>query len=103
MSTVASEPIVPPPLPSFRLEMPKVASPVSGESAADVEANIGARIDRAAVVIVDEGKNGIRREIAIGHRRDRNICVAADMAAAAIQDLECGVAHNVDVRWTRRH
>src|SRR5215203_6034033 len=65
------------------------------ESAADVEANIGARIDRARIVIVYEGKDGIRRKIAAG--RYRNVCVLADLASATIQDLERGVADDVEV------
>ena len=63
MSTVANEPIVPPPLPSFRLESAKDCIAGSGESAADVEVNVGARIDRSAVAIIDKGKNGICGEI----------------------------------------
>src|SRR4030095_796675 len=69
----------------------------SRERAADIEGNVGARIDRAAVVIVNEGNNGIRREAATGTRRDRNISAGPNVAAVIIQDLEGRVAHNVDV------
>ena len=43
-------------------------------------------------MIVSEGKNGIRREVATGTGRDENICVATDVATVVIEDLEVGVA-----------
>ena len=63
---------------------------MSGESAANVDDNVDARSDGAAVAIVDKAKNGICGEIS--SRRDKNVCVTGGMATVVIQDLEVSVA-----------
>ena len=84
MSTVANEPIVPPPLPSFRLEVPKVASPVVVRAPPMLKAMLAPESIDPPLRLLMKAKmeSAVRSPPRTG--RDENICVATDVASVIV-------------------